>query len=855
VSVARLFGRLGLALVSLGLVSCQRNQLPIEPGVSVELAEYRAAVVSAINYRLHLDIPEDQAADIAGRIVIDFQLRDTSQPLQLDFREAADRLRSVAVNGRDVNFRFRDEHLVIPRKSLARGGNRIEIGFLAGSSSLNRNPDFLYSLFVPDRARTAFPLFDQPDLKATWELSLAMPADWAAMSSAPVARVEVEGDRSTVYFRRSGRLSSYLFSFVAGKFKSIDREVDGRPMQLLHRETDQDRISRNIDEIFRLHADALAWLEAYTGIEYPFEKFGFALLPSHPYGGMEHVGAIQYRAETLWLDEAPSDTDLLRRAALIAHETAHMWFGNLVTMRWFDDVWTKEVFANFMAARIVNPTFPSIDHDLNFLVSHHPGAYSVDRTPGANPIRQHLANLNQAGQLYGAIIYDKAPIMMRQLEALVGEDTFREGIREYLGRFSHSNATWPELIEILDEYSEQDVAVWSDTWVNSAGRPRFELGQGDSGMLLEQRDPNGMGRLWPQVFSILELPGGEVRRQESLAATASLPRDLPTSTGQLVFNADGRGYGLFPADIEALAGGADMDDLSRASLLINLYEQMLEAGQPRPGDLLLQLVPIIESSSNQLLLDLALGQLRHIYWTLLPAGLREELAPDLEQALWQAMLDSAAETSRKIYFTAFSEIALTTGSVQRIRDIWGGDLVIENLPLAERDLIRLTRILAIKRPEEADTLVAVQMARTMNPDEQRRFAFMAPSLSADPAVRDAFFASLSDDENRQTESWVLDALGNLHHPLRVRSAEAYVLPSLELLEEIQATGDIFFPTGWLRQTLGNHTSDHVANLLRSFLEERPDYNPQLRMKILQQADTVWRANRLRKLTSEAPGAL
>ena len=165
---------------------------------------------------------------------------------------------------------------------------------------------------------------------------------------------------------------------------------------------------------------------------------------------MEHVGAIQYRASSLFLDEAPSETRLLGRAGLIAHETAHMWFGNLVTMEWFNDVWTKEVFATFMAGKMVNPSFPDVNHDLNFLVRQYPRAYSVDRTEGANPIRQHLPNLNEAGQMYGAIIYNKAPIMMRKLEKVIGEELFREGIQEYLESYAFDNATWPALIEILD---------------------------------------------------------------------------------------------------------------------------------------------------------------------------------------------------------------------------------------------------------------------------------------------------------------------------------------------------------------------------------------------------------------------
>ena len=135
---------------------------------------------------------------------------------------------------------------------------------------------------------------------------------------------------------------------------------------------------------------------------------------------MEHPGSVFYNANSMLLDESATQNQFLGRASLISHETSHMWFGDLVTMKWFNDVWMKEVFANFMAAKIVNPSFPEVNHELRFLLQHYPAAYDVDRTEGANPIRQDLANLNEAGSLYGAIIYQKAPIVMRQLELLVG---------------------------------------------------------------------------------------------------------------------------------------------------------------------------------------------------------------------------------------------------------------------------------------------------------------------------------------------------------------------------------------------------------------------------------------------------
>ena len=240
---------------------------------------------------------------------------------------------------------------------------------------------------------------------------------------------------------------------------------------MFHRETDAQKVARNRDAIFDLHASALAWLEQYADLPYPFGKFDFVLVPSFQFGGMEHPGSIFYNASSLLLDPSATINQQLGRASLIAHETAHMWFGDLVTMRWFNDVWMKEVFANFMAAKIVNPSFPQINHELRFLCAHYPSAYDVDRTPGTNAIRQPLDNLNEAGSLYGAIIYQKAPIVMRQLEMIVTPDGLRDGLRDYLKRHKFANASWTDLISLLDERTSEDLAAWSNAWVSEVGRP------------------------------------------------------------------------------------------------------------------------------------------------------------------------------------------------------------------------------------------------------------------------------------------------------------------------------------------------------------------------------------------------
>lgn len=833
------------SLIILTLFSCSKISEPAnEPGVSLELAEFRKSLISDIRYTLFFIIPGNQQKQIEATVSIQFNLSDNSHDIPLDFRESADKLRSLSINGNPSEIHFENEHIMLPSNQLSTGINDVDIVFTAGETSLNRNPDYLYTLFVPDRARTAFPLFDQPDLKAVFELTLEIPGSWEAITNAPLISSAAQTDSTkTLEFAPSDLFSSYLFSFVAGDFEKVTRTVNGVGMTMLHRETDSEKAARNLDDIFNLHAASLEWLEEYTGISYPFQKFDFALIPSFQYGGMEHVGAIQYNASSLFLDEDPSDSQLLGRASLIAHETAHMWFGDLVTMKWFNDVWTKEVFANFMAAKIVNPDFPDIDHDLNFLLRHHPGAYSVDRSEGANPIRQYLGNLNEAGQMYGPIIYNKAPVMMRQLELLVGDELFREGMQEYLSTFSFENATWPDLIEILDQKSDEDLSAWSDVWVNTPGRPHFSMENGNRPMI-RQVDPSGNNRIWQQNFTILELSESD-QIFHDITVESNLTALESDKDSNFIFNENGYGYGLFPASLRNLNSWDRLNDRAKGAELINLFENLLE-GTVSPAQYFAELLDIIQKEENQLLLNRALGHMRTIYWDLFTAKQREESVSAFEGVLWDLTLQQTDASRKRIFFNSFRDIAISDEQLGKIQDIWRGELNIDGLNLSETDYIGMAGDLAVKGYPEADKILSTQLENIEDADRKRRFEFMLPALSSDQDTRDNFFESLKNAENRQTESWVLSALGYLHHPLRTGESEKYLLPSLELLQEIQVTGDIFFPSRWLDATLSNYSSDSAVQSVRNFLDERPDYNPQLRMKILQSADMLFRANEILK---------
>ncbi|HPF47551.1 MAG TPA: M1 family aminopeptidase, partial [Emcibacteraceae bacterium] len=698
-------------IVSLSPVSAQQDQpLAITNGVSWELAKYRKANLSEINYKIDLNIPAIPSVPIKGTSEISFTLKSISQNLQIDFKEKTANILSLRVNGIRNPIHHQNEHIIIDKNSLNVGKNDVRISFIAGDGALNRSPNFLYTLFVPDRMRTSLPAFDQPNLKSTFELSLTVPKIWETVSSAPILRESTHNNQKRVRFKKSDVMSTYLFSFVAGRFKKVVRTVDGMEMTMLHREPDQEKVDRNLDEIFRLHKAAIDYMEDYTSIKYPFKKFGFVLIPSFQFGGMEHVGAIQYKDSTIMLDKNPSETDLLARAALIGHETSHMWFGDLVTMDWFNDVWTKEVFANFMSAKIVNPNFPDINHQLQAHLRLHPGAYAVDRSEGPNPIRQELSNLNEAGSMYGAIIYNKAPIMMRQLEALLGEDIFRDGIREYLSKYAYSNATWPDLINILDMRSPMDLKTWSEVWVNTPGRPVFKINQVEGrGLMLSQNDPDQLNRIWPQSFSLKKgtMPY-EVTYSDSPINLDSLGNN---NEATILANADGMGYGLFPITKDFIKiNWASLSDLERAAAFVNLYEQLMEGnGVISPAEYIELLEWAMPKENNPLIINHMQRQLSTIFWSLLKDKAREEMAPALEKIMWREINDIRHDPGiRRIYFRNFANIAITKDGIEKVRAVWNKSLPLDELNLATRDYTNLAASLAIRLPDQAGDIIADQ---------------------------------------------------------------------------------------------------------------------------------------------------
>lgn len=851
------FLSLALTLLLASAISAQ-NKIPVEPGVSKALAEFRSSHISNICYELDYRC---SPADSSFHICIWFDWNPKGkEDLQIDFCFEDLRQCNAFINdyGNSHLLDYCNEHIIMPRKLLQKGENFIQFSFPLNESSLhnalNFRDDYLYTLNVPANARKLFPCFDQPDLKAAFDLKLTLPEDWKAVSAGSIEQTEKRPDNKDVeyYFETAENIPTYLFSFVAGKFEEYVDSRDGFEIRGLYRETDPEKVAQ-MPQIMDQVRHSVKWMEEYTGIPFPFPKLDFVIIPGYQFGGMEHIGAIQFNDKRIFLEKNPTQDQLLSRAELIAHEVSHMWFGDLVTMKWFDDVWTKEVFANYMASMIVAEQFPDINHNLNFIRNYHISALEEDRTDGSHPIAQRLDNLKDAGLLYGNIIYKKAPIVMRKLHQLMGDEPFRTGLQKYLKKFSYSNATWDDLIDILsDEAPDANLKAFSQSWVKERGCPTIFSDLSNGVLTVTQKDIQGTKAyrkllsditgieqterdiVWPQTIDnhIYYNPhslGWHILYDEKEVFVymdkLSKTIELSSKYGPVrkygfknyfkkgFPNYDGTGYGRFSLSQELTNTQTPLflydKEEPRLSQLMNIYENVLmhNISADRAANVF---VDEIKNWSEPLLASSAADYLSSLM------NLCENQKDIQESLLAIRNLTGYSLAKQKALRILISK-ATEKDIVEKLYDIWKE----QSEPLLNQtDYINLSYQLAIRYPDKWREILDEQLSRIDNPDKRKEFEFVSRACNPDPKKQDELFAELLEPKNRKIEPWALSVLSLLNHPLREPESNRFIRPALDELLEVQQTGDIFFPKNWCTSLLSGHRSPEARQILLDFLKEQ-----------------------------------
>lgn len=333
-------------------------------------------------------------------------------------------------------------------------------------------------------ARRAFPCWDEPEAKATFDVSLIVDNNHTAISNMPVISKKKRGKKSVYKFDTTPIMSTYLLYLAVGEFESISSKSGKTLIRVITTQgkKHQGKLSLKFTKEF------LSYFEKYFKIAYPLPKLDMIAIPDFASGAMENWGAITFRETILLYDPKTSSTETKQHIAeVIAHEIAHQWFGNLVTMKWWNDLWLNESFATFMATKAVDTLYPEWDFWDQFLISEMTGGLSLDSLKSSHPIDVPVKSPSDVRQIFDEISYNKGGCVLMMLENFIGEDNFRKGLHGYLKKHEYANATTEDLWNSLGSISKQPVRQMMNTWVRQIGYPVIETEVKDSKLRLSQK--------------------------------------------------------------------------------------------------------------------------------------------------------------------------------------------------------------------------------------------------------------------------------------------------------------------------------------------------------------------------------
>ncbi len=828
------------------------------PGVSRELALKRARELSNVRYEMALSVTSRDTA--RGAITIHVTAARATDVV-VDFRGPS--LTNIRVNGAEAKTAFNGAHLQIPASAIHAGENTITADFKsmiapAGASIIRFHDDkdgsdYLYTLLVPSDANALFPCFDQPDLKAKLTLRLTVPAAWNALANGITEHVDSSAAEKVYHFRETDALPTYLFAFAAGpwqEFKGGPRNTALWVRKSRAKEVEVDSLQNEV-------GSALTSLEKYFGIKYPFQQFQYMLSPAFPFGGMEHPGVTMFNEESFIFREPPTLNQRLGRRATIYHEVAHHWFGDDMTMRWFDDLWLKEGFATYMAAKmqdiegLPNPW-------MSFYLRNKPAAYDVDQTSGTTPVWQQLANLDQAKSNYGAIVYNKAPGILKQLNYLVGDTAFRAGVHDFLLAHAYGNATWQDLLGSIGKAANRSLTEWGKQYILRPGMPvleqRLDVVDGKIKRLALVQHPaqllSGRG-VWPMRTEIALWSNGAVTslpvevRAETTIVTAAAGRPAP----DFVFaNANDNAYGLVMLDQRSTAWleqhiGDVSDPFLRAMLWGAMWDLVRDA-RLAPSDFVATVTRALPNEKDEQIAAGLVGRLTRTTSTYLSDAQEQSVIGPVENLL----LAGASNANngygmRKSQLDAYIGLARTPQGLDRLR-AWLDSSSTAGLPLRQPTRWAIVSHLIERGVPNADVLLTAEVAHDTTTNGKRS-AFVAGAGRAAAPVKQTYFDRYFRDTTLN-EDWATASLRAFNSGDQSSLTMRYLVPSLDSLQWIQKNRRIFYLGSWLNSFVGGQRSAEALRDIDSFLERRPNLPLDLRQKILQSRDDLERTVKIRE---------
>ena len=554
------------------------------------------------NYQLNLE-PDLDTFTFEGRVTIALDVREpvrslTLHALELELERGTVTAGSTTSHSaaptfdetyETVTFAFEDELPVGPAtfEVSFTGIINVQLHGLYRSTYVDADGvthNLATTQFAPTDARRCFPCFDEPAMKATFDVTMTVARDLAVVSNSPVAKeTELADGRTSFVFAPTMKMSTYLVAFVIGHVEATEPvTVRGVPVRVVY-PLGKERLARACIDM-AIHA--VEFFSDYFAIPYPGDKLDLVAVPDFAAGAMENLGCIIFRETDLLIDLETAAQDEIERVALVVnHEIAHMWFGDLVTMDWWEGIWLNEAFATFMESLCTDHYRPEWKKWVGF-IRDRDFAFSVDALHSTRPIEYEVVSPNDCHGMFDVLTYVKGCAVLRMLEQYLGSEVFRDGIRIYLERHAYANTVTNDLWAALEESSGQPVARIMDTWILQGGFPLVSVRDGNLSQTpfeaLATNGPSAIGRDWMVPILSRPLSGGP--RSSQLLGSEAAP--LATS-GPAVVNAGGSGFFRTAyGDAELSEIGAhlmELDEIERAVLFSDTWAAVMVGGASLSG--------------------------------------------------------------------------------------------------------------------------------------------------------------------------------------------------------------------------------------------------------------------------------
>ena len=791
--------------------------------LSQEQAFKRSKRVSNVAYKLNFSLTGDES--FSATSTIDFTLNNATMPLTVDLSEA--QISSLSINGKSaskeqIHNSYNNWFITLPAKQLAHGKNSITVNYTRKHSTngegLHRFKDpvdgkvYLYSHFEPAAAQQMFALFDQPDLKATFQLTVSAPKNWTVFSATREDKITEQDKVNIWHFPKSLTLSPYNFSMHAGPYK-MWQNTDGKyPLRLFSRQSVAKQITPK--HWFTYTNQGFKFFNDYFGIDYPFKKYDQVLVPDFLYGAMENSAAVTFAEGSFLTNGEMSQSRRERLASVIMHEMAHQWFGNLATMKWWNGLWLNESFAAFMATLATSEATEFSNAWRSFYARGKQSAYRADQQVTTHPIEVPVPSSANAFDNIDAITYSKGAAVLNQLRYFLGEKTFQQGIHNYLTDNAYKNAVLDDFINSLAKASNKDLSQWQQKWLYQAGvnsiEANFQCEQGSitTFNLLQTADKSHPTLREQKVQIALfkaNKPGFSLIKKISVIyqdKSTAIDELIGTSCPDLVYpnyqdwafvkvNLDKQSFATtkqYLAQVQdpllrSMLWQSLWDSVRNGKLPLNEYLLVAIANAPLEQDYTTLGQVLGQISSAKVYLNKALGS-QHTYV--------KDITRQLEEITWQSTrTNSDNKNMQRRWFNNYLNIAHTKDALDNIYKLLTGQHSLENLTINQD--IRWNIIAQLSRYNYSKSADLIAKELTLdNSDTGQKSAIYARVINPNPQVKTEWLANIQQKHNDLAFSKLRTAMTALYPSEQNSFNEQSAIQRMTSLTAIdKANGPVF----------------------------------------------------------------